>query len=203
MTPSYILHALMTAFRVARFGNNAVDDFDQSVDGFFRSFFGIVLAAPLYFIAMMAQHRIAEELSSELAEGGAGSLPQAADGFYLIEWGAYVVNWIALPVVMILITRLIGLAPRYVPFIVAYNWGSCFVLALSAIPYFFYLLGVIPLIGVALLYYPVVIFALMYHWRIARDGLQIPGLTAAGIVLLDLLLSILIALMVARLGMAL
>lgn len=199
MSPSYVLHALMTAFRVARFDNNAVDDFDQSVDGFFRSFFGIVLAAPLYSIAVMAQHRIAEEL----AEASGESLPVTGAGFYLIEWGAYVVNWIALPVVMILITRLIGVAPRYVPFIVAYNWGSCFVLALSAIPYFFYLLGVIPLIGVALLYYPVVIFALVYHWRIARDGLQIPGLTAAGIVLLDLLLSILIALMVARLGMAL
>lgn len=199
MTPSYVLHALMTAFRVARFDNNAVDDFDQSVEGFFRSFFGIVLAAPLYSIAVMAQRRIAEEL----AEAGGESLPVTGDGFTLIEWGAYAVNWIALPVAMILIARLIGVVPRYVPFVVAYNWGSCLVLALSTVPYFFYLLGVIPLIGVVLLYYPVVIFALVYHWRIARDGLQIPGLTAAGIVLLDLLLSILIALTAARLGMAL
>ena len=199
MTADYVRRQILTAIRVARFGNNAVNEFDQSFEGFYRSFIGIALGVPLFAVIVLTQHRMAAAIA---AEGVTDALPSGAQ-FQILEWLGYAANWLALPLAMIAIARVIGAAKRYVPFVVAYNWGNVFVLGLSVIPYLVFLAGLVPVVGVALLYYPVAIFALAYHWRVARDGLQVPGVTAAGIVLFDITLSLVIAGATSRLAMAL
>ena len=102
-------------------------------------------------------------------------------------------NWLALPLAMIAIVPLLGASRRYVPFIVAYNWCTCIVFTAMLVPYIAYLLGLASLTGVVILYYAVTVFVVSFRWRVARYGLEIPPFTAAGIVILDLLLSVLIA----------
>jgi hypothetical protein len=47
MNASYVREQLKVALRVTRFEQDAVRDFDQTFSGFFCSFFGIILCAPL------------------------------------------------------------------------------------------------------------------------------------------------------------
>jgi hypothetical protein len=198
MTFGYIRHALITAFRVASFDKQAMTDFDHSFEGFFRSFIGIVLCAPFYVIVLLAERRMAVDATALVPELSAAGLPPADAAYYAIEGGTYLLEWLAFPLAMIGIVRLIGAGARYVPYVIAYNWSGNLVMAVTIIPYLFYLAGVISLTGVLLLYYPITIFTLVYRWRIARDGLGITAMTATGVVLFDFLLTIFVALLAAE-----
>ncbi|MEE8439967.1 MAG: hypothetical protein V3S07_10285 [Micropepsaceae bacterium] len=199
MNAAYVREQLAIALRVARFEKDSVRDFDQSFDGFFRSFFGIILCAPLYLLIVLAERRITENAPIELPEASFPSMPPTSVTYIALESLSYLAGWIAFPLAMIFLARLIGASPRYVPFIVAYNWTSCVALALLTIPSALYLIGVIPITGAILLSYPILLFTIVYHWKVAREGLDISALTAVGIVLFDVILGLFIALTLARL----
>ena len=198
MNFGYIRHALATAFHVARFDKNAMGDFDHSFEGFFRSFIGIVLCAPLYVVVLLAERRMAVDATALMPELSAAGLPPADLAYYVVEGGTYLIEWLAFPLAMIGIVRLIGAGANYVPYIIAYNWSGCLVMAVTVLPYMLYLGGLISLTGVIILYYPITIFTLVYRWRIAHDGLRISGMTATGVVLFDFLLTIFVALVAAE-----
>lgn len=199
MNAAYVAHALWTALRIARFDKEAVKDFDQSFEGFFRSFFGIVLCAPLYVIYLAAARSIAEEVREISPE----QIPPEGPVLYALETLGYLAQWIAFPLVMILVTRLLGAGHRYVPYIVAYNWTSSVALAFNTLPYVLYLAGVLPALAAIYLHSLVLLYVLVYHWLVAREGLQISGFNASGIVMIDVIVSYFLAYLVAELHPAL
>ena len=152
-----------------------------------------LIAAPLYPLIVVGERPIVIEASQ--IENGARLLgiKGLTLAYCLIETGSYVASWLLFPLAMVFIARLIGAGARYVPYIVAYNWGSCIVLAATAVMHVLHLAGLVSLQTTAFLYYPVVGFALAYRWWIARQGLNVPGWTAAGVVILDVLLSVFLA----------
>jgi hypothetical protein len=194
MNAPYVREQLKVALRVARFEQDAVRGFDQTFDGFFRSFFGIVLCAPLYVLILFAERRIFANAPVELPEVSLPPLPAANLTFAIVASTTYLAHWIAFPLVMIYLTKLIGAQTRYVPFIVAFNWTSCVTLALTTLPALFYLIGVISIIGAEILTFPILMFAMVYHWKVAREALDISNLNAGGIVLIELLLGLFISL---------
>jgi hypothetical protein len=198
MTGSYVRHALVTAFRVARFDTGASEAFDHSFEGFFRSFFAALLSLPLYVFLVVVEQRF---VNDEPVNGAnrAAAAPSLGAGYWLIEMIAYAVDWVALPLAMVLIVKLIGASHRYVPFVIAYNWGSCLVYLAMTIPSTAFLLGVATPTGIFILSYGVAVFVITYRWRLARETLQISGLNAAAIVIFDVLLSFLITIAAARL----
>jgi hypothetical protein len=199
MNGGYVRHALFTAFRVARFDVGASEAFDHSFEGFFRSFFAALLSLPLYvFLVVVEQRFIDDDRGSRAGQALANASPFGA-GYWLIEMLAYAVGWAALPLAMILIVKLIGASHRYVPFVIAYNWGSCLVYLAMTIPSIAFLLGIATPTGIFILSYGVAVFVLTYRWRLARETLQISGLNAAGIVIFDALLTFLITIGAARL----
>ena len=192
MNAAYVRGQLEVALRFARFEKDAVRDFDRSFDGFFRSFAGIVLCAPFYVLIVLADRRIAANAPADLPGVAIGAPPPANLVFFALESLNYVANWIAFPLAMIFITRLIGAGRHYVPFIVAYNWTSCVVFALTIIPPVLYLSGIAPVAAASSFSLPIILLAIAYRFKVAREALEISALNAAGIVLFDLLLSLLI-----------
>ena len=195
MNADYVREQLKVALRFARFEQDAIRDFDQSFDGFFRSFIGILLCAPLYVLIVLADRRIAASAPSEMPGVEFAPLPPANLAFFVLELANYLVNWIAFPIAMVFITRIIGAGPRYVPFIVAYNWTSCVIFALTIIPPVLYLSGLLPISAASAFSLPVILLAIAYRFKVAREALEVSGLNAAGIVLFDLLLSLLIVML--------
>jgi len=200
MNTAYIRHALTAAIRVARFEKDAINDFDHSFEGFFRSFFlAFLISLPFYPILVWGERMIAAEADAIGRGVDFAGLAPVGLGHYLVESGAYILSWIVFPIAMIFVARLIGAAKHYVSYVVAYNWGSCIVLAVTLPPHILYLMGVISLDAMALLYYPVIAFALIYRWRVAQTALELPGYTATAVVIIDVLISIFIAIGAARL----
>ncbi len=199
MNAVYVRAQLQAALRVVRFEQQATRDFDQSFDGFFRSFFGIILCAPFYVLIVLADRRIAVNAPTEMPGIEIPPQPPMNLVFIILESINYLASWIVFPLAMIFLTRILGAGSRYVAFIVAYNWTSCIVFALTIIPTFLYLAGVISVVAASTLSIPVIFLAILYRWKVAYDALEISGLTAAGIVIFDLLLSMFIVLVDTRL----
>jgi hypothetical protein len=200
MDGAYLRHALATALRVARFDKDAVAAFDHSFEGFFRSFYVILLGVPFYAFIIYAERRLAVAARAEMPSMAMARLPPPTISFYALEMLSYVASWLILPIVMIGIVRLLGTTSRYVPFVVAYNWTGFVILIASASAYFLYLTGIVPLsIFVSGIFPTLWLFGMIYRWRVARDALQTSNLNALGVAVLDFVIALLVVNAIAEL----
>lgn len=171
----------------------ALGRFDVSLEGFWRSFAAILLVLPSYAVILLGLWRAQmEQLPPEVVD-----VPWV--GVVAEKLVALGLAWVALPVVLALIARRLGLTGRYVPFIVARNWAEPVLSALYAVPALLFAAGVIDADIAAVLSLPVGIIALHYLYRIARQALGAPISVAIGIVVLNLLLELVVGQTVSRL----
>lgn len=189
MTAAYVLHAIKTAFRTLRFDGKALGEYDRSFEGFFRSFFAAILALPIHIFLSLGEMRVLADAQTSGQAADAGKAASEGFSYSLPDVFLYALDWLVFPLVMIGVSRMIGASGRYVPYIVAYNWGSLVVLLATVPPYLAYLAGAVPLSGFVTLYYVSIAFVIGYRWMLARHALEVPGVTAAGIVILDILIS--------------
>jgi hypothetical protein len=165
------------AIRLARFDAGGMNDLNLTLDGFWRSFGAALLLAP--FTAIMNITLQTETEASALAVVAA-------------ETVQYAISWIAFPVLMIFVARLLGLSGRYVPFIIAYNWSNVVQVGL------FFALTMLAAVGFiageveVLVDIVASLFVLAYLTFIARTALGVPWATAGAIVVLDIVVSILL-----------
>ena len=174
-----ILTALYGTYRLARLDASGMDYFDATPDGFWRSFFAAVLVAPFYFLLLSLRF-----------SGMAETLPFSR--FMAIESIAYVIAWVAFPLLMASLIKNMDREAHYIRFIVAYNWAAVLQNALYlpiAILATSGLLANDPANALGLMALSLILF---YTWFITRTALDISAGMAAGIVGLDFLLSILI-----------
>lgn len=178
LNPAELTTAIYAAARLLRFDATALALFDSSIDGYWKSFNAAVVVAPIYLMLLLVT-LLGGDIDSPLR-------------FLAAESIGYVIGWVAFPLAMVYIARHLGRDEFYLRYIVAFNWFHV-PQALIMLPVS--LLGgatVLPSPMVFLLGVGVLSAMLMYDWFIARIALQIDGVTAAAIVLIDLLLSMLI-----------
>lgn len=169
--------ALEGAWSIARRDPDAMSRFDLTVEGFWASFFAAVVAAPGYLLLLADQYSI---------QGLGANLGEVA----LIELVAYGVGWVAFPLVALPLTQTLGLGHRYVPLIVASNWGSVLQVALLVCATI--VAAALPEAMRVSLRLAVMLIALAYQWQVFRVSLETTGLIAAGLVIVDILVSVII-----------
>ena len=163
------------AFRLARRDPRGLALFDATPRGFWNSFWVAVLVAPAFI----------------LTDALAGSLPPEIGPREILVWLiSYVVAWTAFPVVMITVADSLNRWPRYTRYIVAYNWSS--VVQVAVLLPLNLLAVAFPGHATLILAQCAIIVLLIYHAYVATVGLAVNPGTAAGIVLLDVLLSALL-----------
>lgn len=104
---------------VLRGDARALQFYDLSADGFWRSFLLPLIAAALYFY-------LQQPGEAELA-GWEGS----ALGYGLVQAGQYVSAWIAYLAAILLLVRGFQLTGSYPAFVVLYNWAQAITVAAS------------------------------------------------------------------------
>jgi len=188
-TSEEIARSLAAAWDLFLDRAGAVRRFDASVEGFWRSFAAVILVAPSYAFAVLADARMAAGMDPAApVEGGALMVVHNAVGLLL--------DWVALPLILALLARPLGISRHYAEFIVARNW--CAVIA--AVP--FGLIGALMLVGViddefgSILMFAALVVVLRYNYIIARRALDAGAGFALGIVVLDFAVSLTLALAV-------
>ncbi len=174
-----VVGSLYGAWRLARFDPGGLGFLNDSATGFWRSFFAAVLVLPLYVLLLVVRHTGAME-----------HVP--AFRFYSVEMIAYVIAWVAFPLLMASLVRVLDRERLYVRFIVAYNWAA---VLQNGVYLPITILTAAGLLADALantLGLAALGLIVVYVWFVTRTTLEIPAGKAAGIVGLDFLLSILI-----------
>ena len=177
ITAPEVAHALYGAWRLARLDPSGLDQFGDTAEAFWRSFYAMLIAAPGYVIL------VAFRLSGLEPTSGPVHI-------FLIEATTYVIGWFAFPFIMLYIADQLDRRERYFRYIAAYNWAVVLqiglLLTVNAVVYG---LG-LSFSSARFLGFAAMVMVLVYWWFIARVGLDISGRAAAAIVGLDLGLSI-------------
>jgi hypothetical protein len=175
-SPQETSFALYGVWRLARLDANGLSYLDDSEDAFWKSFFAAVICLPLYAVLVVLQ--------LDQIEVVAGPVRIAA-----VEAINYVISWVAFPLVAWHLSQMLNRQENYIRYIVAFNWAKViqFLIFLpiamaGAAGLFGDLRGLVSL-GVTLL-------ILVYIWFITKHALAIDGGPAAGLVVVDLFISI-------------
>ena len=151
---------------------------DLTIDGFWRSFGAVVLILPVALIAMASERVAISTLGREVA---------ALTGDYvMLRFIAVIVDWLAFPAILALFARPMGIANRFVPYIVARNWAAVLVAGMFAVPHLFHALGILPtgiLSFILLILFGV---AVWFSYVVVRTALQVPPALAVPIVVLEI-----------------
>ncbi len=162
ITAPEVAQALYGAWRLARFDPNGLDQFGDTAEAFWRSFYAMLIAAPFYVIL------VALRLSELETTNGPIHI-------FLVEVIAYVIGWFAYPFIMLYAADLLDRRERYYRYIAAYNWATVLLIALLT------LISVVvdglklSLPSAAFLSFVIMLLILAYWWFIDRVGLDIKG----------------------------
>jgi len=163
---------------LVRLDPRALDKFNATHDGFWRSFWAAAILAPFAAITM------AREVMIEP--------PDSLWRFIAFEVIGYAIGWLAFPLVMVRVSELLGRRDRYFHYMVALNWFHLVEIAFAGPILILGVIGAIPPAGEESLSLIVFMAILAYEWFIAKTALKVGGGTAAALVIIDLLLSVLI-----------
>ena len=174
---SQVMYALYGAYRLARFDAAGMRYFETSIEGFWRSFFAAVIVAPPYAVLLLLRYR------NEFAEVD----PLR---YLCVETIAYVIAWVLFPLVMVTVAEFLERRERYLGYIVAYNWAAV-LQNLFYLPFAMLSRDGGAEIG-ALDFFSLVAFGaiMVYTWFVTKTALDVPGGTAAAVVVLDLVLGV-------------
>ena len=187
-----ITKSINGAWRIARMDQNALNNFNISIEGFWRSFIAILIVAPFYLIFLVLNHDqiSAIELSTEAAT--------SKEFYVLMKLIAHILGWLVFPLVMIPISRLMDLSQRYIPYIIVWNWSNVLVMAVILPAVLIFPPSEHSDQSAKLILMAAQITVLFYGYLVARAGLECKTLTAIGVVMLDLLLGLLFNLLAGR-----
>ncbi|MBI1776806.1 MAG: hypothetical protein HYR63_15785 [Proteobacteria bacterium] len=174
-----VMAALTGALRLWRSDPSGIEFFDRSQSGFWRSFCAAALAAPAHLMLLL--------LSSERAE-----LADHLTRILVVEAIAYVISWTAYPLIMVFMADWLGRGPRYFDYMVPYNWAGLLQILLFLVVAALRWVGVLPEPIGAVAALVALVAILHFQWYIAKVGLEVSGGTAAGLVLMDLSLGVLV-----------
>jgi len=164
------------ALRLARGDRRGLGFFDASIDGFWRSFRAGLICYPLYLLLL--SFRIAGSTWA-----ASGPVPILA-----VETIAYVISWVAFPLLMLPLARWLDRENRFLAFMVAYNWSQIPQAALFVLIGLDGAAGLLPPPVVQVAGLLAVIAVLVYQWFIARVALAITGAQATLVVIIDVVL---------------
>ena len=152
--------------------------FDCSLDGFWRSFRAAVICYPLYLVLLATRVSLTEW--------------ERSGGWRIVtvETIGYVIAWVAFPLLMLNVTRVIGRAHRFFDFMVPYNWCQVPQSALLVLVGIESQTGILGAQASETIDVVAAFATLVYEWYIARIALETTGSAAAFVVLVDLVLGV-------------
>ena len=185
MPTAEIARALYGAYRLARFDAGGMAYFNATPVGFWRSFYAALFVAPLYLLVRATEY-----------EAGLTVAPPLR--LVLVSAVTYAIAWLAFPVAMVTVARMLDREERYIAYIVAYNWAAVWQSAAFLPVIILGTMGAMPLAVSQFLTIFVFLAVVVYSWFVSKTAMAVSGSTAAGLVVLGIVLDILIELVAAE-----
>ncbi len=183
---AYFIRSLTGAWLLVKLDARGMTYFDNSADGFWKSFWAILLSAPMFFIWLNTSYEMAVE------QGYQGPIEANIIGFVL-----------GLPLfalVMVFFTKFLKIDAHYSTMIIAYNWLSVVVYYLTMPLDLLMRTGLLPqqigtLVTMAAIFY----LQLYVTWFMFKHALRISGWLAVGVLAFEFLFSLSVMMVLVRL----
>ncbi len=185
ITFAEVARAIYGALRLARFDPTGLDQFDNTTEAFWRSFYAMAIVAPGHAVIVASRldtmEGILGQASLQIGMGSASIL--------LIEAIGYVIGWFAFPFVMLYVVDRLGRRDRYLRYIAAFNWAMVVQMGLMLLVILIARSTALPNFEAQFLGFAAIAAVFVYIWFVTRVGLDVSGRAALLIVFLDLALS--------------
>jgi hypothetical protein len=181
---AYVQRSVDAAARLALRDTQAMESFDLTVDGYFRSFAAMIVALPLYVGLNYGWETIVITYAKAIGDQHTAALSFDVSDFALYTLD-YLLSWLAFPVVMVFVLRFLGLTARYSALVIAYNWGTIIVFLLDVPAVALFGLGVISAFQALALQLIIFGFGLYYRFFVAMTALQSKPSVALAVALID------------------
>ena len=183
MTLQDAIRGFFGAWRLLHFDRTGLQYFQVSPTAFWHSFWAAAIVLP------------ADAIATLLLLSGDPATSTTSDTLHttLIYLEIYALQWLIFPLVIAGYTEMIQRSDRFVLFVIAWNWSSIIRAAI-----------VLPAIAIfanegtdsaswgAAIYIVVLGVTFVYGWFVARSALDAPPLSAAMVVVIEIVLAILI-----------
>jgi hypothetical protein len=178
-----IVRSLTGAWRLFLDRPDAMRYFNISIDGFWRSFYAIVLILPIYVFIALAEHRriLTDSLADDDFSGSA----------FIINKGlSMALDWVTLPILLALLAGVLGVGRTYAGFIVARNWGAVLAITPFGAIALLFLLGILGSDSANIISLVILIVVVRFNYLIARRALGVDVFFAVGLVIADFVISL-------------
>ncbi len=174
---NYFSRSLSGAWQLIKLNPRAMDYFDKSADGFWKSFWAIILVAPVFFLGLGV------------------SFDAAVEQGHQVSFTAHVVEFLLrlplIALVMVYFTKFLKIDAHYSEMIVAFNWlwvlSNYIILPLSML----ISTGIIPIeVGTLLVVVVAVYLELYVTWFLFKQSLKISGWLAFGVMIFKALFTL-------------
>ncbi len=183
--------ALVGTWRLFLDAPDAHRYFDKSVNGFWQSFFAIVICIPMVVYIYFVQP-VFGALQVQTSMGDLNSVFTAPPPLpFALQ---YAFSWIAFPVAMIPFSRVFDLSQNYIAYIVAFNWANVLTAAAGAFYFFMIRSGFIGVGGAGLLGLFLFVMLVRLEYLIAQRMLVASSLLAVGVIVFQAGVSLIVAL---------
>jgi hypothetical protein len=177
LTRGEFASALTGVRAILSFKADAFRHFDASASGFWKSYWAAFLTLPIW--ALLESQQITT------------AAPASPTRYYALQGIAYVISWLAYPLLMVRVSTFLDRWPRYFTYMVAYNWFQL-VQTVAWAPLLTLLAAGAPQELVVLVWMVTHLALFAYTWFIARRGLGVEAGAATALVIIDFLLGLLI-----------
>lgn len=179
ITAPEISRSLFGAWLLARFDRNGAYLFENTPEALWRSFWAAFIAFPAFAVLLLLR-----SAHVEISVGPFWAL--------VIQGTGYVIGWVAFPYLMFYVAGLTGRDKFYCRYIAAYNWAVLLQITLMLGVTALTASGFVPQGLGVLLMAATVIAIFIYQGYIAHAVLEVPVTGAVGIVVLDLIVSLIL-----------
>ncbi len=149
------------ALRLLTFRSGGEACFNVTMDGFWRSFGGMLFALPL--IALIQLERAYLGVSVDA----------------VTYFAIFVATWISFPIAAGVAVTIVGAQRRFIPWVILHNWGVVWLYCVIAAIWSLQVIGVINAELRDFLFFLYGYLRILVHWRIAYVTLGLPTITAA------------------------
>jgi hypothetical protein len=175
-----IVNSLYGSLQLAWGDKNGINYFNTSHLGFWRSFTAAIIVAPIFALLLNVRYAVSSNDINFFR-------------FVSIYAIAYIIGWVAFPIIINYVTDVLGHGAKFVRYIVIYNWAS----VLQNLIYLpFAILVEAQLIdGTAATIIGLCLLGLVFLYTafITKIALEVSNGIAAAIIVFDLILSVIIS----------
>jgi len=173
MPPSdYVQRHLAAAWQMMNGKADGLRELDISADGFWNSFFAIVVALPPLIVSWVSYADLSQDLSETFRDR-----MSAVAKLAVIDLASWVVPIIGLA----LVAKRVGIADRFVHYVIAGNWSTAIIAWLMVPPSIVLLFAPDAHTFASLLSLVLFILSLIFDWRMTNTALGKGAAVATGL----------------------